>query len=231
MEMNKPIIAPSVLSANFANLEADLEMLNNSVAEFIHIDVMDGHYVANLAFSPKNVSDLRALTALPLHVHLEVDNPDQCLALFPDAHMIIVQEDTCPDLRATIAQIRARGIEVGVGINPDRPVARMLPYFNELDLLLVMAVWPGFGGQPFDARVLAKAEWARQQRQALGLNFVIGLDGGVSEATAPAIVQAGVEVLIAGSSIFGAVSGIDAVQIGDRVGRLRAVARLSATTH
>jgi ribulose-phosphate 3-epimerase len=218
-------LSPSLLAADTVYLGAAVRAVEAAGADSLHIDIMDGHYVANLAFSPKNVEDLCAFTRLPLHVHLEVDNPDQCIPLFRQASMIIVQEDTCPDLRGTIKTIRDFGIAVGVGVNPDRPVEAMMPFLADLELLLVMAVWPGFGGQRFDASVLRKATWAREQRKRLGLQFAIGLDGGVSASTSGAIVEAGVDFLIAGSSVFSNVPAADYVAaIKERIRQVRAPA-------
>jgi len=205
-------LSPSLLAADTMNLEAAVRAVAAAGAHSLHLDIMDGHYVANLAFSPKTVHDLRRVTDLPLHVHLEVDNPARLIPLFGGADLIIVQEDTVADLAAIIDQVRQGGAQVGVAVNPDRPVERLLPWLTQIDLLLVMAVWPGFGGQPFDAAVLAKADWAWARRRALGARFAIGLDGGLSPATAGAAAAAGVDLLVAGSAIFDG-AGADAGKI------------------
>ena len=211
-----PYISPSLLAADTMHLAEAVRAVQAAGAHSLHIDVMDGHYVANLAFSPKNVADLRGVTNLPLHVHLEVDNPLACIPLFAHADLIIVQEDTVPDLEGLCVRLREAGIQVGVAVNPDRPVERLLPWLRQIDLLLVMAVWPGFGGQSFDAGVLPKVDWAWTQRRGLDARYLIGIDGGVSAATVPAAVSAGVDCLIAGSSIF-ANGETDASKIGRNV--------------
>ncbi len=194
-------------------------------AHSIHVDVMDGHYVANLAFSPKVVADLRSATTLPVHVHLEVANPAVCIDLFAGADLIIVQEDTCQDLAATIEQIVVVGAGVGVAVNPDRPIEILEPWLGMLDLLLVMAVWPGFGGQRFDASVLAKATWAWEQRRAKGLGYAIGLDGGVKVETVGAAAAAGVDYFIAGTGVFTPIPSLPADQaITASIARLRKLA-------
>ena len=206
--MGHPLhLSPSILAADTANLAAAVRAAEAGGADSLHIDVMDGHYVANYAFSPKTVADLRWGTALPLHAHLEVGNPDAVLPLFAEADMIIVQEDTVsqsgmPDLAATIAAIRQLGCAVGVAVNRDRPVAPLLPILDRVDLLLVMAVEPGFGGQPFDAGVLDKVRWLHAQRAASRQSFAIGLDGGITRATIALSAAAGADFFAVGSAAF-----------------------------
>lgn len=215
-------ISPSLLAADTACLAVAVDAVEKAGARSLHIDVMDGHYVANLAFSPKTVVDLRRITHLPLHVHLEVANPAACVPLFTQAELIIVQEDTAPDLGALLALIRSCGCRVGAAVNPDRPVEALADVLPDLDLLLVMAVWPGFGGQPFDARVLAKVAWARMERKRRNLHFVIALDGGVGPGTISMAAEVGVDVYIAGSSIFVAAGAAPATsaEIAHNVRRL-----------
>lgn len=214
-----PGISPSILAADTMQLGAAVAAVEAGGATSLHVDVMDGHYVANLAFSPKTIEDLRRITRLPLHAHLEVANTDACLAWFAGADVIVVQEDAAPDLAATLARVRALGCGVGVAVNPERPVAALAAHLGAIDLLLVMAVQPGFGGQPFDREVLAKVRWAREQRARLGLGYAIGLDGGVTVATAAEIVAAGADTLIVGTGVFGA--GPEPAAIAARVRELR----------
>jgi len=195
-------LSASILAADTANLAAAVAAAAQGGAASLHVDVMDGRYVANYAFSPKTIADLRRVTDLPLHAHLEVAEPLAAIPLFAGADMIIVQEDTVTDLAPTLALIRRQGNQVGVAVNPDRPVEPLAPWLAEIDLLLVMAVWPGFGGQPFDAAVLAKVAWAAAQRQRLGLAYAIGVDGGISAATIGAAAAAGADFFAVGSAVF-----------------------------
>jgi ribulose-phosphate 3-epimerase len=196
-------LSASILAADTANLAAAVQAAAQGGAASIHVDVMDGRYVANFAFSPKTIADLRRVTDLPLHAHLEVAEPARSIPLFAPADMIIVQEDTTADLAGTVAQVRSQGNQVGVAVNPDRPVEPLFPLLGEIDLLLVMAVWPGFGGQPFDATVLEKVAWAAAQRRRLGLAFAIGVDGGIGPATIGAAAAAGADFFAVGSALFG----------------------------
>lgn len=214
-------ISPSILAADTANLAAAVRAAETGGANSLHIDIMDGHYVANYAFSPKTLADLRRVTMLPLHAHLEVGNPDAVLSLFATADMIIVQEDATPDLAATIAAIRRLGCAVGVAVNRNRSVEPLLPVLDRVDLLLVMAVEPGFGGQPFDASVLDKARWLHAQRASDRLDFAIGLDGGVNRSTIVLSVAAGADFFAVGSAAF-------AGDITESVRQLRAAAFASS---
>ena len=195
-------LSPSILAADTANLAAAVRAAAAGGADSLHIDIMDGHYVANYAFSPKTVADLRQVTTLPLHAHLEVGNPDAVLPLFAEAERLIVQEETTPDLAATVAAIRRLGCAVGVAVNRDRPVESLLPILDRVDLLLVMAVEPGFGGQPFDASVLDKVRWLHAQRALNQLDYAIGLDGGINLSTIALSTAAGADFFAVGSAAF-----------------------------
>ena len=209
-------MSPSILAADTANLGAAVAAVQAAGAHSIHVDVMDGHYVANFAFSPKNMDDLRRVTTLPLHAHRNGWGAlTRCPGLgfdfvawskiwrLADADMIIVQEDTTPDLAATIARIRAAGCEVGVGVNPDRPLELILPRLAQIDLLLLLAVAPGFGGQAFNPAVLATARTLAAHRTEAGLDFAIGVDGGINATTIGAAAAAGVDFFVAGTGVFG----------------------------
>ncbi len=195
-------LSASILAADTANLAAAVRAAAAGGAASIHVDVMDGRYVANYAFSPKTIADLRRVTDLPLHAHLEVADPARTIPLFAAADMIIVQEDTAVDLAETLTLIRVQGNQIGVAVNLDRAVAPLAPFLAEIDLLLVMAVWPGFGGQPFDIRALEKVAWAAAQRQQLGLAFAIGVDGGIDPVTIRTAVDAGADFFAVGSAVF-----------------------------
>lgn len=196
-------IAPSILAADFAELAAEVER----VAEFVdllHVDCMDGHYVPNLTIGPPVVKSLRARTDLYLDCHLMVDNPGDLLDAFADAGA-----DGCTvhvelgDPRPLFDRIQALGMRVGLTFEPDTPYSAVEPYLGEIDVLLVMSVKTGFGGQPFIASVLDKARVARDAIDARGLAVEIEIDGGITVDTAPLAVAAGVDILVAGTSIFG----------------------------
>jgi ribulose-phosphate 3-epimerase len=195
-------LSPSILAADTANRAAAVRAVERGGADSLHIDIMDGHYVANYAFSPKTLADLRRVTTLPLHAHLEVGNPDAVLPLFAEADTIIVQEDTTPDLADTVAAIRRLGCAAGVAVNRGRPVETLLPVLSQVGLLLVMAVEPGFGGQPFDASVLDKVRWLHTQRARLDASFAIGLDGGITPITIAQAVAVGADFFAVGSAAF-----------------------------
>ncbi len=197
-------IAASILAADFACLGPAAREAELGGADSIHIDMMDGHYVPNLTFGFDLLPALRKWTTLPLVAHLELDNPDALIEPLAQAgpDMIVVQEDTCPRLDETIAHIRSYGVSAGVGVNPDRRLEPVLPYLPQVDLLIIMSVPPGFGGQPFDESVLPKVSLARRHRDEHDLRLRIGLDGGVNEGTIVRAVQAGADYFIMGSAIF-----------------------------
>lgn len=202
---NRVKIAASILAADFANLAWAVRDAEAAGVDSIHIDMMDGHYVRNITFGFDLIPALRRHTRLPLVPHLELSNPNDLIAPLAErgSDMIVVQEDTCPDLGATLRAIRSRGVAVGVGVNPDRPLDAIVPFLNAIDLLIVMSVPPGFGGQPFDEGALTKVSAARAMRDQGGYRFEIGIDGGINETTLGQAVRAGSDYLIVGSAIFG----------------------------
>ncbi len=196
-------IAPSILSADFARLGEDIDRVSPE-ADVLHVDVMDGHFVPNLTIGPPVVGWIRRHTDLYLDCHLMMDNPREYLEAFKKAGA-----DGCTvhveigGTEALIARMRELGLDVGLALNPETPLESCLPYLDQVDLLLVMSVHPGFGGQSFMAEVLPKIERARRLADEGGLGFELEVDGGIDTSTAPVVVRAGARLLVAGSAIFG----------------------------
>lgn len=197
-------IAPSILAADFRTLGAEIEAVDRAGADWIHVDVMDGHFVPNLTLGPPLVEAIRKSTQLPLDVHLMMTNPERYIADFVEAGAdhILVHQESCPHLHAVLQDIRARGARPGVVLNPATPVSFIEPVLAEIDVLLVMSVNPGFGGQKLIPSTLEKVSRARALRQDRGLDFAIEVDGGVKIDNAGQVAAAGADVLVVGTGIF-----------------------------
>jgi ribulose-phosphate 3-epimerase len=194
----------SLLGADFARMGEEIERAEAAGVDSFHIDFMDGHYVPNLALAPYHLEALAPLSDLPLEVHLELENPDELLNTFKPfpADMIIVQWDTCPDLLSTIERIRSWKARVGIGLLPLASVDPVIPFFDQLDMLLLLGVQPGFGGQGMVDGTLAWLERVAQARDFYAPNLPIGVDGGVKGSNAADVVRAGADILIMGSGLF-----------------------------
>jgi len=206
-------LAPSLLAADFAALARAVTQVEESGAEYLHLDIMDGHFVPNLTIGPPVVAALRRRTSLVLDCHLMVDNPDRLIASFVDAgaDIITVHAEVCPHLHRTLAAIREYGRRAGVALNPATP-PQVLEYVLDLaDLILVMSVNPGFGGQAFIPSALGKIRYLRGQLDRLGLSCEVEVDGGIGPDTAALVVEAGANVLVAGSAVFAAPDPVAAV--------------------
>ncbi len=197
-------IAPSILAADFRQLGAEIAAVERGGADWIHVDVMDGHFVPNLTLGPPIVEAIRKCTALPLDVHLMMTNPERYIAEFAaaGADHILVHQETCPHLHAVLQEIRARGVRPGVVLNPATPVETIEPVLAEIDILLIMSVNPGFGGQKLIRSTLDKVARAKRQREERGLTFAIEVDGGVKIDNAADVASAGADVLVVGTGIF-----------------------------
>ncbi|MEX1009591.1 MAG: ribulose-phosphate 3-epimerase [Acidimicrobiia bacterium] len=197
-------LAPSILSADFAELAAEVDRVKEA-ADLLHVDVMDGHFVPNLTIGPVVVSALRKHTELFLDCHLMVDNPQVLLEAFAEAgaDRCIVHVEL-GDPRPLFDELRERNVGVGLVLNPETPVDTVLPYLDDIDLLLVMSVHPGWGGQGFIPEVLDKVRVVRKEIEVRGLDVEIEIDGGINVSTAPAAAEAGVDIFVAGSAVFGA---------------------------
>lgn len=198
-------IAPSILSADFSRLGEQVAEVEQAGADLLHIDVMDGHFVPNLTIGPLVVSSLKKVTSLPLDVHLMVENPDQLIPAFIEAgsDLITVHVEVCYHLHRTIHSIKERGVKAGAVLNPGTPLSMLEYILPDVDLILLMSVNPGFGGQVFIPQVLDKLTNLRQLVDREGLNIELEIDGGVKLDNAPRIAQAGADIVVAGSAVFG----------------------------
>ena len=209
-------IAASILSADFADLAADCQRLLNQGTDLLHFDVMDGHFVPNISFGAPVLECLhKALPEVFYDVHLMISDPVKYAPDFAKAgaNLITFHLEAVPDaVPETIAAIRAAGCQVGISIKPGTPAEAVYPYLDDLDLVLVMSVEPGFGGQKFMPSALDKLRWLKAEREARGAHYLLEVDGGVDNATAPQCVEAGADILVAGSAVFGAADPAAAVQ-------------------
>ncbi|MBS7333550.1 MAG: ribulose-phosphate 3-epimerase [Weeksellaceae bacterium] len=200
------IIAPSILAADFGNLAKDIEMVNNSQAEWFHLDVMDGVFVPNISYGMPIIEKINSLTDKVLDVHLMIVDPDRYIADFKKvgADILTVHYEACTHLHRTIQAIKAEGMKAGVALNPHTPVSVLEDVINDLDLVLIMSVNPGFGGQKFIENTYNKVSKLKQMITEAGADVIIEIDGGVGVQNAAQLIEAGADALVAGSAVFNA---------------------------
>ena len=197
-------ISPSILSADFSKLGNEIQNLEKAGADLIHIDVMDGHFVPNITIGPEVISKLRKYTSLPFDVHLMISSVDNFIKSFADAgaNIITIHPETTNDLASSIKKIKSYNKKVGVSLNPETPVNKVLPVLNSIDLVLVMSVNPGFGGQKFIKKSLEKIKILRKEIDSKKLETQIEIDGGINFENAKMAKEAGVDILVSGTTIF-----------------------------
>ncbi len=206
-------MSPSVLSADFANLQRDVEMINQSQADWFHVDVMDGVFVPNISFGLPVVKAIRKHATKPLDVHLMIVDPDRYITAFRDAgaDLLTVHIEACTHLHRSIQAIKSAGMKAGVALNPHTPASSLTEILADLDLVLVMSVNPGFGGQTFIPRTYAKLEELRALRAATGSQAIVEVDGGVNADNASKLVAAGADALVAGNFVFSSPDPVAAI--------------------
>ena len=199
------LIAPSILSADFSKLGEEIRTVESAGADWIHVDVMDGHFVPNITIGPLVVEAVKRSTPLPIDVHLMIENADDYIAAFAraGASHISVQVEACLHLHRTVQHIKASGAKAGVVLNPSTPIESLVWILEDVDYVLVMSVNPGFGGQKFIPNSISKIKALRKLIENRGLSALIEVDGGINETTIAEVAAAGADVLVAGSAIFG----------------------------
>ena len=206
MTPSKILVAPSILAADFSQLAADVRRVEEAGADWLHLDIMDGHFVDNISFGPAVVATVRKLTQLPLDVHLMIEHADHYLPRFLEAGAnsitVHVEPEAKHDVQKTLGAIRAAGCGVGLTLNPATAFESAAPFLATIDLLLIMTVHPGFGGQAFRPEMMEKVRRAKQWRDAHGGKLHIEVDGGINTETARVSIENGANILVAGTSIF-----------------------------
>ena len=208
------MIAPSLLAANFLQLGDEIRMVNASAADWIHCDIMDGHFVPNISFGLPVIEQIKKIAGKPLDVHLMISDPDRYLERFKEAgaDILTVHYETCPHLHRTVGAIRELGMKAGVAINPHTPVQMLIDIMHDLDLILLMTVNPGFGGQKFIQGSYKRLVTLRQMVNTLAPNALIEVDGGVNLDTGRQLFMAGADVLVAGNYVFSSENPIGTIE-------------------
>ncbi len=212
-------IAPSILSADFSRLGEEIKAVEKAGADLIHVDVMDGHYVPNITIGPGVVSSLRKTTSLPFDVHLMIEDPDRYIDAFIDAgsNIVTVHAEAVVHLNRTVNYIKGKGVKAGVSLNPSTPLSSIEEILPDIDLLLIMTVNPGFGGQKFIPGMLPKIRKARELSLARNLGLAIEVDGGVTPDNIGILAEAGADIFVAGAAVFGSPS------YGDTIARMKGI--------
>lgn len=212
--MTQPFIAPSLLAADFANLQRDIELINGSEADYLHFDVMDGVFVPNISFGFPILEAVRRHCRKPLDVHLMITQPDRYIDAFAEggAAVIHVHYEACTHLHRTLSRIRELGCRAGVALNPHTPVDGLIDITDLIDVVLIMSVNPGFGGQSFIPHTIQKVARLKHLLTTNRSSALIEIDGGVGMKNAPELIAAGADILVAGSSVFGADDPLDAIK-------------------
>ena len=206
-------LAPSILSADFNRLGEQIQRVEKAECRWLHIDIMDGMFVPSISFGMPVVKSIRKESSLYFDVHMMVKDPERYVEEFQScgADMITVHAEACRDLAETVKKIHETGADAGVAVNPDTPLSAVTDVMDQVEMILIMSVYPGFGGQKFMPSALDKLRWLKAEREARGLSYLLEVDGGVDAATAPLCVEAGADVLVAGSAVFGAADPAAAV--------------------